>query len=96
MTLPEFLNRYPEFEDPDDTSLASACLAEAAAEIDSTVYGARFDEAHGALTAHKLWTSAFGVTLRQDGSGAPGESKYLQQYKAVQKAVTVPLTMMVT
>jgi hypothetical protein len=95
VTRDQFLTRYPEFDNPDGDELAQACLAEAAAEIDAVVYGSRFDEAHGSLAAHKLWTSAFGVSLRQEGSGDEGSSKYLEAFKHVQKAVTVPLSMMV-
>jgi hypothetical protein len=89
-----FLDRYPEFNGEDNTTLVDACLAEVEAELDVSVYGARFDEAHGALTAHRLWSSAFGVSLRQDGAGG-GKSKYLEHFDSIKKAVTVPLSMMV-
>jgi hypothetical protein len=95
VTLTQFCVRYPEFADPDNSRIVSSCLVEAAAAIDQSVFGSRYDEAHGALTAHKLWTSAFGVSLRLDGSGAEGESKYLDHYNSIKQAVTVPLSMLV-
>jgi hypothetical protein len=93
MTAHQFLDRYPEFETGGE--VVDAALAEAAGEIDSATFGARYDEAHGALAAHKLWSSAFGVSLRLDGSGEGDASKYLTHYLLVRKAITAPLSMMV-
>jgi len=93
MTGDAFLARYPEFASDSSEPLESI-LAETAARIDPTVFGDRYDEAHGALCAHELWASAFGVSLRQEGD-APSSSKYLDHYKRIEKAVTVPLSMMV-
>ena len=66
MTSDEFLARYPEFESDSDEPLESI-LEETAERIDPDVFGDRYDEAHGALCAHELWSSAFGVSLRQEG-----------------------------
>lgn len=94
MDIDTFLGRYPEFEDPGgDTTLVEACLEETATRIDASVFGSRYDEAHGALTAHELWSSAFGVSLRADGGG--DGSKYLEHFNSIKKAVATPLTMMV-
>ena len=90
-----FLDRYPEFDSADNLALVEQTLAEVLAKLDSSVFGSRLDEAHGALTAHTLWSSAFGVSLRLDGSGEGGKSKYWEHYETIRKAVTVPLTMMV-
>jgi hypothetical protein len=90
-----FLDRYPEFDRAENLALVEQTLAEVASKLDSAVFGERYDEAHGALTAHTLWSSAFGVSLRLDGSGDGGKSKYWEQYEAIRRAVTVPLTMMV-
>jgi hypothetical protein len=95
VTSGEFLDRYPEFDRADSLALVEQTLAEVLAKLDSAVFGLRLDEAHGALTAHTLWSSAFGVSLRLDGSGEGGKSKYLEHYESIKKAVTVPLTMMV-
>jgi hypothetical protein len=90
-----FLDRYPEFDHADNQELVQQTLDEVEGKLDASVYGERFDEAHGALSAHTLWSSAFGVSLRLDGSGEGGKSKYLLHFETIKKAVSVPLTMMV-
>jgi hypothetical protein len=95
MTADVFLKRYPEFDSAANLPLVEQTLAEVLAKLDSATFGARLDEAHGALTAHTLWSSAFGISLRLDGSGEGGKSKYLDHYESIRKAVTVPLTMLV-
>jgi hypothetical protein len=90
----QFLDRYPEFETASATLLEKT-LVETAARLDASVFGSRFDEAHGALTAHHLWSSAFGVSLRLDGDADASESKYLAHFRRIEKVVTVPETMFV-
>lgn len=94
MTSDAFLDRYPEFDHEDNGLLVAATLAEVATNLDASVFGSRYDEAHGALTAHKLWASAFGVSLRGDGD-SPDESRYLAHYRSIHKAIGTPLSMMV-
>ena len=89
-----FLDRYPEFDLPDNLELVESVLAEVEGKLDASVFGDRFDEAHGALAAHTLWASPFGLSLRGDGD-SPSRSKYLDHYENIKKAVTVPLSMMV-
>lgn len=86
-----FLARYPEFAPAGD--LVDTVLAEQLKAIDPTVFGDSFDDAHGALTAHALWLSPFGITLRLDSDDA--ESKYLAHYKSLEKPAVIPLKMMV-
>lgn len=87
MTPAAFITRYPEFEttDPD---LVSAVLAEVGFGLDPTVYGLRFDAAHGALTAHRLWMSPAGVSLRGD-STQTDTSDYLKAFQQVRREVTI-------
>ncbi len=94
MNLETFVNRYPEF-DRASSDLVQATLTETAARLSTEVFGARWDEAHGALTAHTLWASPFGVALRLDGDTPDGESKYWKHFEKVRKEVTVPRTFMV-
>lgn len=83
MNLASFRIRYPEFARADDT-LVQAHLDEAEGGLDPAVYGTRFDEAHGLLTAHTLSISPFGRALRQEGDE---ESLYLNRYMAVRRAM---------
>lgn len=89
-----FRDRFPEFDET-TSELVAATLAEAALEISSETYGAEWDAAHGLLTAHKLWSSPFGITLRMDGDPPDGSSKYKKAFDSIKKAATVPLTFMV-
>lgn len=93
MTVSEFLARYPEFSKATD-ELLTKVLTETEGRIDAAVFGDRFEEAHAALAAHALWSSAFGVPLRLDGE-SPETSKYKQHYDRILKDVSVPLTVMV-
>jgi hypothetical protein len=79
-----FRDRYPEFKNV-GTDLLAATLAEAALQIDSTVYGTKADLAHGLLTAHMLAISPFGRSERTE----PGsqETLYWKQYQAVFRQV---------
>jgi hypothetical protein len=81
MTEDEFLARYPEFESESSEPLGSI-LAEAATQLVEADYGELYDAAHGALAAHLLWASPFGVTLRQEGEDT-STSKYLRHYNQI-------------
>ena len=81
MTRREFLRRYPEFES-DSTEPVASTLAEVENELVRDDFGEQFDAAHGALTAHRLWASPFGVSLRQEGE-SDYESKYLCQFNQI-------------
>lgn len=58
-----FLVRYGEFSTA-GTDLIDAALTDAATEIDATIYGVKYDAAHGLLTAHKLAVSPYGRSAR--------------------------------
>ena len=92
MIAADFLERYPEFEPAGD--LVDAVLAEQASSIDRAVFGSSWDTAHGLLTADALWNSPFGVTLRLDSADS-AKSDYMVRYEELEKAITVPLKMMV-
>lgn len=87
MTSGQFITRYPEFEST-DPDLVSAVLAEVGFGLDAAVYGNRFDAAHGALAAHKLWLSPAGVSLRGD-STQTDTSDYLKAFQQVRREVTI-------
>ncbi len=81
-----FLDRYPEFDVADNQELVQANLDEAAGRMLGASFGSRYDEAHGALAAHMLWASPFGLPLRGD-SDSPESSKYLDHYNQVWAAI---------
>lgn len=66
-----FRVRHPEFKGV-DSGLITVKLADAVKRLSPAVFGARYDEAHGFLTAHLLAGGApWGVAARlKDGSGA--------------------------
>lgn len=79
MTSGQFITRYPEF-DTVDPDVISAVLAEVAKELAGGNYGARLDAAQGALTAHRLWLSPAGSSLRGE-SDQTDTSDYLRAFK---------------
>jgi len=88
MEAAAFLDRFPEFETTAEAQL-TAVLVEAAAAIDTEIFGGRYDDAHGLLTAHLLWTSPFGVSLRMEGDPSPPEkSRYFQEFAKIRREVT--------
>ncbi len=87
MTSGQFNARYPEFSTVDST-LVSAVLTEVGFGLDPTIYGLRFDAAHGALSAHRLWLSPAGVSLRGD-STQTDTSDYLKQFQQIRREVTI-------
>lgn len=66
-----FRLRYPEFKGV-ASGLITVKLADAVKRLSPAVFGAKYDEAHGCLTAHLLAGGApWGVAARlKDGSGA--------------------------
>ncbi len=65
-----FRVRHPEFKGV-DSGLITVKLADAVKRLSPAVFGTRYDEAHGNLTAHLLAGGApWGVAARlKDGSG---------------------------
>lgn len=88
MNANTFRDLYPEFDQTGEDQLPLV-LAETARAIDATIYGSRFDDAHGALTAHALWLSPFGVTLRLDVDPEPPlRSSYWDKFARIRREVT--------
>lgn len=65
MDLASFRIAYPELVTADD-SLVTAKLADAARNVDATMFGDRFDQAQGLLAAHYVCLSPGGVVARLD------------------------------
>lgn len=70
LDLAAFRVRYPEFKGVAD-ALIEVKLADAVKRLSPAVFGTRYDEAHGCLTAHLLAGGApWGAAARlKDGSG---------------------------
>jgi len=83
MTRDAFLTLYSQFStlDPD---IVEAQLAETLLGLDPTVYGARLDAAHGALTAHELWMSPAGMPLRGE-SDQTDTSDFLKKFQRIRR-----------
>jgi diaminopimelate decarboxylase len=85
MTSAAFLILYPAFTVV-DPALVQATLDEVALGLDSTVYGNRFDAAHGAKTAHELFISPAGLSLRTDSDNTD-TSDYLKKFQKIRREV---------
>lgn len=82
-----FKVRFPEF-DPGDASndaLIQAMLDDAEARINSTLFGALEDSAHGWLTAHLLTVHPYGINARAVDDKT--EDPYLKQWKILARSV---------
>jgi diaminopimelate decarboxylase len=78
-----FATRYPEFSTTDPDTV-TAVLGEAARECATDIYGARVDDAVGALAAHKLFLSPAGLSLRTESDQADS-SDYLKAYQQIRR-----------
>lgn len=87
MTATQFSVRYPEF-DTIDPDFVAAVLVEVGFGLDPTVYGNRFDAAHGAYTAHRIYVSPYGSSLRGD-STQTDTSDHLKLFQQIRREVTV-------
>lgn len=85
MTYAAFIILYPAFTVVDQT-LVQAQLDEVALGLDPTIYGARFDAAHGALTAHELFISPAGLSLRTESDNTDS-SDYLKKFQKIRREV---------
>lgn len=79
MTLEQFRLSYKEFSQIED-SVIETKLGEAALRVSECAFGNRYDFAHGLMTAHALWSSPFGATMRLDGGGEQKASPYLRDF----------------
>ena len=84
MDLATFRIQYPEFQTATDP-LVSGKLAAAAQRLDAVIWGARFDQAHGLLTAHLLALSTHGqfARLQKDKD----DTIYHKQYQELETQV---------
>ncbi len=80
ITVASFLRDRPEFEAAGE-ALVKATLDQAALRISAGSWGTGYDSAHGLMTAHLLWTSPFGASMRLDGDGSAGRSRYLEEFE---------------
>lgn len=82
--LASFRARYPEFNQVLDPTV-NACLAEAEEDTDETVFLAKTDQAHGALTAHLLQSNPRGrdTRLKADAKQS-AESVYLTERRRLE------------
>ena len=90
MNVSDFRTKYPEFNTQQNDAFLEAYLEEAAREISVEVAGARFDDLHGALTAHLLAISPHGKQARL---AAPmnGKTTYWDRYQHMLFQVTCGL-----
>ena len=84
VTLETFAARFPEF-DAAPTNMIEACIAEAAVQIDSTVYGAKYDAAVMNLAAHLIATNPLGEMARLQAKD--GTTTYLKHYQNLKRMV---------
>lgn len=92
MTRTTFVNLYPAFS-PTDPDVVDAFLAEVLLGLDPNVYGNRLDAAHGALTAHELWKSPAGTSLRSETADLD-TSDYLRKFQRIRREVTTPFAVL--
>lgn len=80
ITVEAFVRARPEFESAGE-ALVAETLAQAAVRISSDSWGTGYDNAHSLMTAHLLWTSPFGASMRLDGASDAGRSRYLEEFE---------------
>jgi hypothetical protein len=81
ITAETFVRDKPEFESAGE-ALVTATIALAAPRVSADQYGDAYDDAHTLMTAHLLWDSPFGASMRRDG-GTDAESPYVTELKAL-------------
>jgi hypothetical protein len=84
--LATFRSRFPEFRTAGD-AFVTACLNEAASELNSDELGDSYDGAHGLLAAHKLAVSPFGTNARMVDER--GTTAYEREFSNVCKRAIV-------
>jgi hypothetical protein len=82
LTAATFMQERPEFESA-GTQLVVATMADAALRVSAAEFGAKYDDALSLMTAHLLWTSPFGCSMRLDGGGDDNTSRYLTELRAL-------------
>jgi hypothetical protein len=84
VTLETFSARFPEF-DAAPANLVEACIAEAAVQIDATVYGTKYDAAVQNLAAHLIATNPLGEMARLQAKD--GSTVYQKHYEKLKRMV---------
>jgi hypothetical protein len=72
-----FIRERPEFASAGAQLVTSTSLL-AAKRVSAAEYGDAYDNALALMTAHLLWDSPFGASMRRDG-GAAAASPYLTE-----------------
>ena len=79
-TATTFKAALPEFEPISDARVTTA-LTDAAAQVDSRVFGDLTDRAVSLLAAHQLAVGPSGQAARLDAKGGDGTTVYLSEWK---------------
>jgi hypothetical protein len=82
-TASKFVYERPEFQGA-GAHLVTAAMDEAARELSEADWGNVYYTALSLLTAHKLWASPFGSSMRLEGGGEEKGSRYLTQLGELQ------------
>jgi hypothetical protein len=72
-----FIRDRPEFRSA-GTQMVASMMVDAAKRVSAAEYGDSYDQALALMTAHLLWDSPFGASMRRDG-GADAASPYLTE-----------------
>jgi hypothetical protein len=84
VTADSFVGLFSEF-DRIDPAVISQWIAIAYGRCDAALYNTRLDEAVGLLTAHLLWNSPSGNSLRLDNEQADKKSRYWREFIQVRR-----------
>lgn len=84
LTAASFIGLYSEFERIDQ-AVITQWLAIAYGRCDASLYSARLDEAVGMLTAHLIWNSPSGNSLRLDNEQPEKKSRYWREFVQVRR-----------
>lgn len=71
----KFIRERKEFESA-GPELVTSTIADARLRVSADEYGAAYEDALSLMTAHLLWESPFGVSMRLDGGSDHTESRY--------------------
>ena len=82
LTASAFLMLRPEFAAA-GPSMVNATMLDAAKRVSAVEYGSSYDNALALMTAHLLWESPFGASMRLEGGGEATESRYLKEFRAL-------------
>lgn len=84
----DFLEAFPTFSTA--PNLVEQKLNEAEAVVSLDRFGSHWKRAVMLYTAHLLWSDAFGVSLRDNGSSESSKSPYLQEYNRLLRQRILP------